>query len=763
MVFSKIPYILLLQASISETLFSDITSVEGNTNDETIEQRIALQMQEREAELIARKLGVLSETGQGVRCSIRSCRKLFRKEKLLRQHVKHYHPKEYKEVINSSRLHLDHENDMIKRSYSLNNDRQQMDSKKRKLSGHQSDVYQDYNKRVKRLPQHLVDEDELEIDSPNYMSHIPSLINNMVRHRNDSLLSVSSGFSDGDVFSDKLTSHSQEATPSTGNLTKQKGRLNPATPSTPPTFRLSKRRQAQLRANRRNDLHTSPRETSEFRTSRAARTLEDSILKNSMSPKVALTILDDSMLASPTQRLMDQQQLSPATGSPQAPSTSAAVNLSGQSSYPPSEMDVLSVTGSEHLTTEELVNCTCRRVEEDGLMIQCDICLCWQHGSCLAIEEEDQVPEYYVCETCRHPRLGRTSAKYSVDQDWLNKGILPNAVPLPLSKEGESAKKVNMTIPSSCAETSKQSSMEKEAAFRKLSELMADLANLSKILHSLRVKLHVASQSNNSKVFMWSSIWDSPASSMMSELKQEVPVNNGSQQLFNTGGILNSVEDPGVNLPQGDLPPDLNLIHSTSSISLPSSMTQRLDPQLSELKLDPKMAAAEELHNGDTASLRPSTSEHMTKDVSGESDKFLSFPAPVENPSTNLIQSSRDEPGIIRSSISPCPEKNNTLATEPHTHSSLTNNHSETKETSAPNVVAEGKNNANFNGQGDEQLSPSVCNQLNDSTVTNSAKMSKKDIENEKSSEDQNSKPDSNTKNDLANQNEINLETPYYK
>ena len=96
-------------------------------------------------------------------------------------------------------------------------------------------------------------------------------------------------------------------------------------------------------------------------------------------------------------------------------------SYASQSSYPPSEMDT-SVT-SEHLTTEEVVNCQCKRMEEDGLMIQCDICLCWQHGTCLGIEEEDQVQDDYVCDTCRHPRLGKSGgAQLSVDQDWLNKG-----------------------------------------------------------------------------------------------------------------------------------------------------------------------------------------------------------------------------------------------------------------------------------------------------------------------------------------------------
>ena len=40
---------------------------------------------------------------------------------------------------------------------------------------------------------------------------------------------------------------------------------------------------------------------------------------------------------------------------------------------------------------EEVVNCSCGRNEEDGLMIQCDICLCWQHGMCLDIHKEEEV------------------------------------------------------------------------------------------------------------------------------------------------------------------------------------------------------------------------------------------------------------------------------------------------------------------------------------------------------------------------------------
>ena len=44
------------------------------------------------------------------------------------------------------------------------------------------------------------------------------------------------------------------------------------------------------------------------------------------------------------------------------------------------------------MSEEEIVVCHCGRAEGDGLMVQCDLCLTWQHGLCLLIFTEDQVP-----------------------------------------------------------------------------------------------------------------------------------------------------------------------------------------------------------------------------------------------------------------------------------------------------------------------------------------------------------------------------------
>lgn len=74
---------------------------------------------------------------------------------------------------------------------------------------------------------------------------------------------------------------------------------------------------------------------------------------------------------------------------------------------------------------EEIINCTCGFTEEDGLMIQCDLCLCWQHAFCNNIETENQVPEKYICYICQNPAKQRMSKKYFHDQDWLKHGVLP--------------------------------------------------------------------------------------------------------------------------------------------------------------------------------------------------------------------------------------------------------------------------------------------------------------------------------------------------
>mmetsp|Transcript_3831 Transcript_3831/g.5113 ORF Transcript_3831/g.5113 Transcript_3831/m.5113 type:complete len:360 (+) Transcript_3831:249-1328(+) len=49
-----------------------------------------------------------------------------------------------------------------------------------------------------------------------------------------------------------------------------------------------------------------------------------------------------------------------------------------------------------------ITKCPCGQNQDDeGLMIQCDRCLVWQHGNCVGIFDESKVPKNYFCEQCK--------------------------------------------------------------------------------------------------------------------------------------------------------------------------------------------------------------------------------------------------------------------------------------------------------------------------------------------------------------------------
>lgn len=423
------------------------------------------------------EIAVESETGQGLRCS--KCGKLFRNDRLLRQHVKHYHPKVYESLLckhpqigddiseptSPDNRRLSEGSDFFLHD-SGNSERRRIPSsesyRRTSLPIDENCTDQFEFARMKKGGRSIKKSSLLDEEAP--LSSIyeaendeDSVFANPKRSRNDSVLSsVTSDTEELSVGEHQLMQHQQRH----------------SCPPTPPTFRLSKRRQAQMRKR----IQQPVVRVSKIEDTPLGREYRDELLSMASTSSAAAAVFASSNTTSPT-------------------NVNTLDSTLTVSSYPPSEMDA-SIAGSEHLTSEELVNCTCRRVEEDGLMIQCDICLCWQHGYCIGLEDEDPVPEKHVCETCRQPTGGRTEARFSLDQDWLKEGKLPSCEAVLGS--GFVKNKSSSAI------------MDRETAFRKLSELMADLANLDKVLHGLRVKLHVASQPSNSKVFMWSSIWSVP-------------------------------------------------------------------------------------------------------------------------------------------------------------------------------------------------------------------------------------------------------------
>ncbi|RVE47035.1 hypothetical protein evm_008317 [Chilo suppressalis] len=129
-----------------------------------------------------------------------------------------------------------------------------------------------------------------------------------------------------------------------------------------------------------------------------------------------------------------------------------------------------------HMKREEIINCHCGFREEDGLMVQCELCLCWQHALCHNIQKESEVPEKYTCSICLNPRRGRRSQRFLHDQDRLYEGLLPGARP--------------------------------SEPLRRSHELCGNLLRLQDALHALRVKYCVHTKKDHPKLYLWAKDWE---------------------------------------------------------------------------------------------------------------------------------------------------------------------------------------------------------------------------------------------------------------
>ncbi|XP_017000404.3 PHD finger protein 20-like protein 1 [Drosophila takahashii] len=135
---------------------------------------------------------------------------------------------------------------------------------------------------------------------------------------------------------------------------------------------------------------------------------------------------------------------------------------------------------------EEIINCICEYGEEDGLMIQCELCLCWQHGACNGIVKESDVPDKYVCYICRNPQRGRDSMRFKHDQDWLFEGKLPVAA----------------------YHTANPQAAKQFELLKRSHTLTGNLLDAKRSMHSLLVKINIARNRCHPKLYLWAKKWD---------------------------------------------------------------------------------------------------------------------------------------------------------------------------------------------------------------------------------------------------------------
>ncbi|XP_066235643.1 PHD finger protein 20-like protein 1 isoform X4 [Saccopteryx leptura] len=127
----------------------------------------------------------------------------------------------------------------------------------------------------------------------------------------------------------------------------------------------------------------------------------------------------------------------------------------------------------------EIVRCICEMDEENGFMIQCDECLCWQHSVCLGLLEES-IPEQYTCYVCRDPPGQRWRAKYRYDKDWLNNGRMCGLSFLKENYSHLNAKKIVSTH-----------------------HLLADVCGVTEVLHGLQLKIGILKNKHHPDLHLW--------------------------------------------------------------------------------------------------------------------------------------------------------------------------------------------------------------------------------------------------------------------
>ncbi|KAK3579171.1 hypothetical protein CHS0354_022708 [Potamilus streckersoni] len=161
----------------------------------------------------------------------------------------------------------------------------------------------------------------------------------------------------------------------------------------------------------------------------------------------------------------------------------------------------------DELEKDELVNCICGMNEENGLMIQCEVCFCWQHAACFHINETS-LPKKYICSVCENPpgfsnseaddlpcplstiavpSLGiREGCHYIHEQEWFRQGQIPSFDFLQSHGQGE----------------------EKCQAIKATHDLIGDIHNLTMVLHAMKQKLKIVRNKDHPEFKLWKKDWD---------------------------------------------------------------------------------------------------------------------------------------------------------------------------------------------------------------------------------------------------------------
>ncbi|KAG1658010.1 PHD finger protein 20-like protein 1 [Nymphon striatum] len=162
--------------------------------------------------------------------------------------------------------------------------------------------------------------------------------------------------------------------------------------------------------------------------------VSESVQADPPTPKLIEAV---SLVTMPHIRVSKRRRLDTAESVASTVSLDSAMSAQSEDSYmidvekpEPSTKKVRSrskkfLANTSTVIRDEIINCSCGLNDENGFMVQCELCNAWQHGTCSNIAKEEEVPVKYICQACRYPKLGRESMEYHWDHDWFKKGEMP--------------------------------------------------------------------------------------------------------------------------------------------------------------------------------------------------------------------------------------------------------------------------------------------------------------------------------------------------
>ncbi|XP_029575360.1 PHD finger protein 20b isoform X1 [Salmo trutta] len=165
----------------------------------------------------------------------------------------------------------------------------------------------------------------------------------------------------------------------------------------------------------------------------------------------------------------------------------STVSAEWSDGYMEAELDVTTPMSEQNVSMvtkgSDMVRCVCEVEEENDFMIQCDECLCWQHGTCMGLFEHN-VPDTYNCYICRDPPAQRPSQRYWYDRDWLSSGHMYGLSFLDENYSHQNRKKLTATH-----------------------QLLGDVHHVYEVLNGLQLKMSILQTQTHSDLKLWRQPW----------------------------------------------------------------------------------------------------------------------------------------------------------------------------------------------------------------------------------------------------------------